>query len=46
MQEYMVNLGLSLSRLRIISYGEERPEEQGHRESSWVKNRRAEFLAE
>jgi peptidoglycan-associated lipoprotein len=45
-RDYLVSLGLSPSRLRIVSYGEERPADPGHGESAWAKNRRAEFRAE
>jgi hypothetical protein len=29
-----------------VSYGEERPEQLGHDDSAWSRNRRAAFLAE
>ena len=45
-RDYMVSLGLSPSRLRIVSFGEERPSDPGHNENAWAKNRRAEFKAE
>lgn len=35
--------GISGSRIRTISYGEERPLDPGHTETSWSRNRRAEF---
>lgn len=35
--------GIASSRIRTISYGEERPADPGHSESSWSRNRRAEF---
>jgi len=34
-------LGASRSQIRTVSYGEERPEVEGHEESSWKWNRRA-----
>jgi peptidoglycan-associated lipoprotein len=43
---YLLKAGIEASRLRTISYGEERPAAPGHDESSWAKNRRAEFLLE
>jgi peptidoglycan-associated lipoprotein len=43
---YLASLGVTDSRLRIVSYGEERPADAGHSESAWTKNRRAEFLIE
>jgi len=32
------------SRLRIISFGKERPVDPGHNEDAWAKNRRDEFI--
>ena len=43
-RDYLVDLGVGTDRIRTISYGEERPVDPGHAESSWSKNRRAEFL--
>ena len=40
---FLVNLGISASRLNTISYGEERPVDFGHNEEAWAKNRRAHF---
>ena len=45
-REYLTSLGVSGSRMRLVSYGEERPEDAGHTESAWAKNRRAEFIVE
>ena len=41
---YLVNLGVQPERLTVISYGEEKPVEQGHDEAAWAKNRRDEFV--
>ena len=41
--KYLVNLGVSASRISTISYGEERPADPGHNEEAWAKNRRDEF---
>lgn len=41
---YLVTLGVPASRLSTISYGEEKPADQGHDEAAWSKNRRAEFM--
>ena len=41
--QYMTNNGISSSRLRAVSYGEERPLSSGSDESSYSQNRRAEF---
>jgi peptidoglycan-associated lipoprotein len=42
-RRYLVALGVAAERLHTISYGEEKPVDPGHDESSWAKNRRAEF---
>jgi len=41
--DYLSGLGISSSRLSIISYGKERPAVAGSGESAWSKNRRCEF---
>lgn len=41
---FLVDLGISESRLTAISYGEERPDDYGTNEESWAKNRRAHFV--
>ena len=43
---YLTGLGLTRSRARIITYGEERPVDPGHQEAAWAKNRRAAFVVE
>lgn len=43
-RDYLVRLGIQSSRLRVISYGEERPAVAGKGESAWEKNRRGEFV--
>ncbi len=43
-KDYLSSLGVEAGRLSIISYGEERPVVFGSGESSWAKNRRAEFV--
>ncbi|MCH7867105.1 MAG: OmpA family protein [Myxococcales bacterium] len=42
-RNYLKALGVSGSKLHIISYGEARPAGTGHDEASWKLNRRAEF---
>ncbi len=42
-KDYLVQLGVDSARLSTISYGEEKPSMEGHDESAWGKNRRAEF---
>lgn len=43
-KKYLVNLGVSDSRLSTISFGEERLLMHGHDELSWAQNRRADFV--
>jgi peptidoglycan-associated lipoprotein len=41
---YLVDNGISASRLITVSYGEERPIDTGHNEAAWAQNRRAQFV--
>ena len=41
---YLVGLGVAANRLSVISYGEEKPLEQGETDSAMAKNRRANFV--
>ena len=43
-KKYLVNLGISDSKLSTISFGEERLLMHGHDELSWAQNRRADFV--
>lgn len=43
-REYLVTLGVDNSRIKTVSYGEERPFEQGHDESAWAQNRRGHLV--
>jgi peptidoglycan-associated lipoprotein len=43
-KEYLVTLGVDSSRIRTVSYGEERPFDDGHADSAWAKNRRAHLV--
>lgn len=43
-KEYLANLAIDSSRVKTISYGEERPLDPGHNEGSWAQNRRAQFV--
>jgi peptidoglycan-associated lipoprotein len=43
-KNFLINLGISPSRLNTISYGEERPIAMDKNEASWAKNRRAQFV--
>ncbi len=42
-KNYLVDLGISGSRLTTISYGEEKPLDPAHNEAAWAKNRRVHF---
>jgi peptidoglycan-associated lipoprotein len=41
--EFLVILGVDSSRMKIVSFGEEKPAVKGHNEEAWAKNRRCEF---
>ncbi|MBV9492930.1 MAG: peptidoglycan-associated lipoprotein Pal [Acidobacteria bacterium] len=43
-KDYLAALGVDSSRMRTVSYGEERPFDPGHEESSWSQNRRAHLV--
>ena len=40
---FLVDKGVDAERVTIISYGKEKPIDQGHDDSAWAKNRRANF---
>jgi peptidoglycan-associated lipoprotein len=40
-KDYLVAFGINPSRIRTISYGEERPAVLGSNEAAWAKNRRS-----
>lgn len=42
-RDYLVGLGVSADRLRVVSYGKERPLDPGNNEAAWARNRRAHF---
>jgi len=42
-KQALASEGTDASRVSTISYGEERPADPGHDETSWARNRRAEF---
>lgn len=42
-QNALIAEGVSPSRINVISLGEDNPVDEGHNESAWAKNRRAEF---
>ena len=42
-KQYFADAGIALSRMSTVSFGKERPADEGHDESAWARNRRAEF---
>ena len=44
LRAYLVAQGASRSQIEVISYGEEKPVNTGHAESSWAQNRRVEIV--
>lgn len=45
-RDYLTSLGVERGRMRLVSYGEERPVDPGHNEAAWSQNRRAAFVLE
>jgi peptidoglycan-associated lipoprotein len=43
-KDYLVSASIDAKRIKIISYGKERPFVSGHDESAWKWNRRAHFV--
>jgi peptidoglycan-associated lipoprotein len=43
-EAYLVSIGISADRMRVVSYGKEFPFEPGHDDSAFFKNRRAHFV--
>ncbi len=41
---YLATLGVDRARIQTVSYGEERPFEEGSDESAWAQNRRAHLV--
>ncbi len=41
---YLIDAGVSPSRITTLSYGKERPFEEGSTEAAWAKNRRAHLV--
>ena len=40
-RNFLISAGVSQRQIESVSYGEEQPEDPGHNESSWARNRRA-----
>ncbi|MDR1040991.1 MAG: OmpA family protein [Deltaproteobacteria bacterium] len=43
-RNYLIDLGISGSRLSTTSYGKSMPADPGHNEAAWARNRRVEFV--
>lgn len=43
-KDFLEGLGIYSKRMQTISYGFERPLQQGHDEAAWAKNRRVDFV--
>ncbi|HEX8616917.1 MAG TPA: OmpA family protein [Thermoanaerobaculia bacterium] len=43
-RDFLMTLGVDGSRIRTVSYGEERPFEEGHDDSAFAQNRRAHLV--
>jgi peptidoglycan-associated lipoprotein len=43
-RDFLMTLGVDGSRIRTVSYGEERPFEEGHDDSAMAQNRRAHLV--
>jgi peptidoglycan-associated lipoprotein len=43
-KKYLISLGMPADRISTISYGKEKPLDQGHNEEAWRKNRRDHFI--
>ena len=40
-REYLSSMGIADGRLNVVSYGKERPDEEGSFDNAWQKNRRS-----
>lgn len=45
-KKFLERLGVASQRMRIISYGKERPAMPAHHAAAWEKNRRSQFTAQ
>jgi peptidoglycan-associated lipoprotein len=43
-RELLVSLGVPSDRIHTVSFGKDRPEDPGHNDSAWSKNRRGQFI--
>jgi peptidoglycan-associated lipoprotein len=44
LRELLVAAGISADRIHTVSFGKDKPAEDGHNEAAWSKNRRGEFI--
>jgi peptidoglycan-associated lipoprotein len=40
-RSFLTAAGVSSTQIETVSYGEERPDDPGHSEAAWARNRRA-----
>ena len=45
-KNFLIDLGIVASRLKTVSYGEEKPFDPGHNEEAWAKNRRVNLVVD
>ncbi len=43
-RKYLISLGVPSGTLSTVSFGKEKPLDQGHNDEAWAKNRRAHFV--
>lgn len=43
-RDFLISMGISPDRIKIVSYGKSKPLDPRHNEEAWAKNRRAEFV--
>ena len=43
-RDFLIDLGVDTSRIKVLSFGEERPIDDAHSEEAWAKNRRGETV--
>ena len=43
-REYLVMAGVAREKIQVVTFGEERPFNDGHDEEAWAQNRRAHFV--
>lgn len=43
-KDYLASKGIDESRMKTVSYGEDKPADAGHSPEAWAKNRRDEFI--